>query len=57
MITYDKYYQTPRIWLIGYDEVHHTLTRRLGRGRWLTFYGIVESHPSYAVPDLPGRLS
>jgi hypothetical protein len=29
MITYDKYYQTPRIWLIGYDEVHHTLTRRL----------------------------
>ena len=22
MITYDKYYQTPRIWLIGYDEVH-----------------------------------
>lgn len=23
MITYDKYYQTPRIWLIGYDEVDH----------------------------------
>lgn len=22
MITYDKYYQTPRIWLLGYDEVH-----------------------------------
>lgn len=22
MITYDKYYQTPRIWLIGYDEVN-----------------------------------
>ena len=21
MITYDKYYQTPRIWLVGYDEV------------------------------------
>ena len=21
MITYDKYYQTPRIWLLGYDEV------------------------------------
>ena len=20
-ITYDKYYQTPRIWLFGYDEV------------------------------------
>lgn len=23
MITYDKYYQTPRVWLIGYDEVRH----------------------------------
>jgi len=22
MITYDKYYQTPRIWLLGYDEVN-----------------------------------
>ena len=21
MITYDKYYQTPRVWLLGYDEV------------------------------------
>lgn len=21
-ITYDKYYQTPRLWLFGYDEVH-----------------------------------
>lgn len=20
MITYDKYYQTPRVWLSGYDE-------------------------------------
>nr|KAG5701454.1 hypothetical protein BaRGS_032786 [Batillaria attramentaria] len=20
-ITYDKYYQTPRLWLMGYDEV------------------------------------
>lgn len=23
MITYDKYYQTPRIWLLGYDEVRN----------------------------------
>jgi len=22
-ITYDKYYQTPRLWLFGYDEVRH----------------------------------
>ena len=23
-ITYDKYYQTPRLWLFGYDEVNIT---------------------------------
>lgn len=22
MITYDKFYQTPAIWLLGYDEVY-----------------------------------
>jgi len=26
MITYDKYYQTPRIWLLGYDEAGTPLT-------------------------------
>jgi len=26
MITYDKYYQTPRIWLLGYDESGTPLT-------------------------------
>lgn len=26
MITYDKHYQTPRIWLFGYDENRHPLT-------------------------------
>lgn len=25
-ITYDKYYQTPRMWLLGYDEVRPSLT-------------------------------
>lgn len=25
-ITYDKYYQTPRLWLCGYDENHLPLT-------------------------------
>ncbi|KAJ3008459.1 Arabinose-proton symporter (Arabinose transporter) [Thoreauomyces humboldtii] len=25
-ITYDKYYQTPRVWLFGYDEARHPLT-------------------------------
>jgi ubiquitin-like-conjugating enzyme ATG3 len=24
-ITYDKYYQTPRLWLTGYDEVRKIL--------------------------------
>jgi ubiquitin-like-conjugating enzyme ATG3 len=23
-ITYDKYYQTPRVWLFGFDEVRFT---------------------------------
>ncbi|KAF9518660.1 hypothetical protein BS47DRAFT_1325195 [Hydnum rufescens UP504] len=27
MITYDKYYQTPRIWLIGFDEAGNPLTQ------------------------------
>ena len=26
MITYDKYYQVPRFWLVGYDEKRHPLT-------------------------------
>lgn len=26
MITYDKYYQTPRMWLLGYDEVRLRLS-------------------------------
>lgn len=25
-ITYDKYYQTPRMWIFGYDENHKPLT-------------------------------
>lgn len=25
-ITYDKYYQTPRMWLLGYDEVRFAET-------------------------------
>ena len=25
-ITYDKYYQTPRLWLYGYDEVGFSLS-------------------------------
>jgi len=32
MITYDKYYQTPRIWLLGYDEVSSDVPPHLRRG-------------------------
>ncbi|EJD52803.1 hypothetical protein AURDEDRAFT_111354 [Auricularia subglabra TFB-10046 SS5] len=28
MITYDKYYQTPRVWLLGYDEKGTPLTHK-----------------------------
>jgi ubiquitin-like-conjugating enzyme ATG3 len=28
-ITYDKYYQTPRVWLTGYDETRHLLQPEL----------------------------
>ena len=27
-ITYDKYYQTPRLWLFGYDENRKTPTAK-----------------------------
>jgi ubiquitin-like-conjugating enzyme ATG3 len=27
-ITYDKYYQTPRVWLFGYDESRRPLTSK-----------------------------
>ena len=32
MITYDKYYQTPRIWLLGYDEARQVLVPSSCRG-------------------------
>lgn len=35
-ITYDKYYQTPRMWLLGYDEVSCSLVLVSGRGSGLT---------------------
>ena len=31
MITYDKYYQTPRIWLLGYDEASSDMPPPFGR--------------------------
>ena len=53
MITYDKYYQTPRVWLIGYDEVRplpcffflHQLTKT------------TEPHPTNPLPNFPRHLS
>lgn len=51
MITYDKYYQTPRIWLIGYDEARPTV---------FPFYypltSIAESHTTDPFSNLSGRV-
>ena len=31
MITYDKYYQVPRFWLVGYDEARQPLKPKQAR--------------------------
>ena len=55
MITYDKYYQTPRVWLIGYDEVCPAC--------FIPFDILLldssittERHPAHTTPDLPRHL-
>ena len=38
MITYDKYYQTPRVWLVGHDEVRMCVSVEFGLGlsqKWM----------------------
>ena len=37
-ISYDKYYQTPRLWLSGYDEVIFALVEFVGGGGAVFFY-------------------
>ncbi|KAJ7077278.1 autophagocytosis associated protein [Mycena belliarum] len=47
MITYDKYYQTPRIWLIGYDE---------GRLPSLPYYTSLNAPPQNRTPLTPPQI-
>ncbi len=42
-ITYDKYYQTPRMWLFGYDEVRQPLTPEM------VYQDIVEDYRNRTV--------
>jgi len=53
MITYDKYYQTPRIWLIGYDEVC-ALSVQMASFHCLR--ATSESGDSDSAPNIPRRL-
>eukprot|EP00922_Rhytidocystis_sp_ex-Travisia-forbesii_P063315 GHVS01094211.1.p1 GENE.GHVS01094211.1~~GHVS01094211.1.p1 ORF type:complete len:342 (+),score=56.65 GHVS01094211.1:103-1128(+) len=55
-ITYDKYYQTPRIWLFGYDENGIPLKTEQVFEYILTEYAsktvTVDPHPSTGVPTV-----
>jgi len=52
MITYDKYYQTPRIWLLGYDEVSSDL---LPPTKTTLLTGLERNH-AHSSPNLPRRF-
>ena len=62
-ITYDKYYQTPRVWLFGYDEVNFYrffLRRRnlscLGDNeKRMLLFVVLAPQPLEACTDLPGH--
>lgn len=41
-ITYDKYYQTPRLWLTGYDEVRKEAMELPATAVWLWQHRVVE---------------
>ena len=53
MITYDKYYQTPRIWLLGYDEVCAFLRRPYTQHE---SQRRTERHAPYTLANIPRRL-
>ncbi len=53
MITYDKYYQTPRVWLIGYDEVCLSLSPAIFA---LNARRIAERHAAHPNSNLPRYL-
>lgn len=53
-ITYDKYYQVPRIWLFGYDEDGNPLTPEQTFGDVISDYSnrtvTVDPHPHFSRP-------
>ncbi|XP_018321928.1 ubiquitin-like-conjugating enzyme ATG3 [Agrilus planipennis] len=53
-ITYDKYYQTPRLWLCGYDEKHQPLTMAQTFQDVSKDYAMktvtMEAHPHLSIP-------
>ncbi|KAL1490612.1 hypothetical protein ABEB36_013274 [Hypothenemus hampei] len=55
-ITYDKYYQTPRLWLTGYNEKHEPLTTQEFFQDVNKDYAMktvtMESHPHLSVPKM-----
>ncbi|KAK4880758.1 hypothetical protein RN001_008904 [Aquatica leii] len=55
-ITYDKYYQTPRLWLTGYDESHKPLTVKQVYQDVSKDYAMktvtMEVHPHLSVPRM-----
>lgn len=55
-ITYDKYYQTPRLWLTGYDEKHKPLTQAQTYQDVSKDYVMktvtMEVHPHLSVPRM-----
>eukprot|EP00587_Corethron_hystrix_P007482 CAMPEP_0113314336 /NCGR_PEP_ID=MMETSP0010_2-20120614/10436_1 /TAXON_ID=216773 ORGANISM="Corethron hystrix, Strain 308" /NCGR_SAMPLE_ID=MMETSP0010_2 /ASSEMBLY_ACC=CAM_ASM_000155 /LENGTH=256 /DNA_ID=CAMNT_0000170599 /DNA_START=197 /DNA_END=967 /DNA_ORIENTATION=- /assembly_acc=CAM_ASM_000155 len=55
-ITYDKYYQTPRVWLFGYDEDRKILTPEQMFQDVMSDYVkrtvTIESHPHIAGPHI-----
>jgi len=55
-ITYDKYYQTPRLWLTGYDENRKALTREETFQDISKDYAMktvtLEAHPHLSIPKM-----
>lgn len=55
-ITYDVYYQTPRLWLVGYDELHEPLTPQQMYEDIMDDYAkktaTIETHPCLGTPQI-----
>ena len=56
-ITYDKYYQTPRLWLFGYDEVLQHLLYRTTQRVYIYIYHIIYHIVLHLVIDSQILLS